>query len=105
MAEVSFPVSTVGLVIPFVLTEEGFVDGQGAVLSNAVSITSCIWVSERGMRRELTMSQPVSATFTYTISAGDSRFPHVEAGYLEVRYGTNVFFGISSFMMNIHQHF
>ena len=105
MAEVSFPVSTVGLIVPFVLTNEGFSGNVGSLVSNAISITSCVWISERGVRRALTLSQSVSATFTYTISAGDSRFPHVEAGYLEVVYGGNVFFGVSSFLMVVHQHF
>ena len=104
MAEVSFAVSTIGLVIPFVLTDPP-ISGFGAVpISNATLVTSCTWLNNRGQGRILTLSQAVSATFTYVVSGYDSRVAHVEEGYLEVKFGTNAFY-TSSFLMTVFQHF
>lgn len=104
MAEVSCAVSTIGLVVPFVLIDPVGSGGSGIPLSNAVSITSVVWVAHNGKRRALALSQPISATFTYTMSAGDTRMPHIEEGYLEVAFGTNLFC-TSTFSVNIFQHF
>ena len=105
MAEVSFAVSTVGLVIPFALINPVASGDVGYVpISNAVAVTSVTWIAHNGQRRPLTLSQPISATFTYTVSAGDSRTPHIEEGYLEVTFGDNRFM-TSTFRMVVHQHF
>ena len=105
MAEVSFAVSTIGLVIPFSLIDP-LASGatSGTPLSNALSITSATWIAQNGKHRPLTLSQASFALFTYVISAGDSRVPHIEEGYLEVRYEGNAFM-TSNFRMNVYQHF
>lgn len=105
MAVVSFAVSTVGLVIPFALINLPL-SGASEVtpISNAINATSVVWVSQNGKRRPLTLSQALSATFTYVVSAGDSQSPHIEEGYLEVAFDTNIF-STSAFDMQVHQHF
>lgn len=105
MAEVSFAVSTVGLVIPFALIDPLASGAIGSTpISNAVAVTSATWVAQSGKRRPLTLSQAVSATFTYVVSAGDSRFPHIETGILEIAFDDNRFW-TSSFAVNVYQHF
>lgn len=105
MAEVSFAVSTIGLVIPFSLINLPLSGASGTIpISNAINATSVTWISQRGEQRPLTLSQAVSATFTYVISASDSRSPHIEEGYLEVAFGEHKF-STSTFAMRVHQHF
>ncbi|HEY5868704.1 MAG TPA: hypothetical protein VI542_24615 [Candidatus Tectomicrobia bacterium] len=105
MAEVSFAVNTIGLIIPFVLIDP-FASGatSSVPISTASGITSTTWVAHTGKRRPLTLSQASFALFTYTISAADSRSPHIEEGYLEVRFEGNVF-ATSTFRMCVYQHF
>ena len=104
MAEVSLAVSTIGLIIPFILTDPAVSGTAPQPISNAVSVTSVIWVTNTGRQRTLTLSQPVSATWTYVTSLADTRTVHIEEGYLQIAFGTNVFYS-SSFMMSIHGHF
>jgi hypothetical protein len=105
MAEVSFAVSTVGLIIPFALTDPvDSATGTASPISNAIAITTAVWVSQSGKRRALVLSQPTSATFTYQISAADSRMPHIEEGYLEVVFADHIFF-TETFRVNCYQHF
>ncbi len=110
MAEVSFAVSTIGLVIPFCLVDPVTSSFEGSTpISNAIAATSVVWVANNGKRRPLTLSQSVSATFTYTVSAADSRAPHIEEGCLEVTFGAspgvvNRFY-TATFSVNVFQHF
>lgn|SRR3990167_5089106 len=89
MAEVSFVVSTVGLTIPFVITEPNEF-GSYVPISNALSST-VTWHANDGRRRALTLTTPVSAVFTYTVSARDWMTPHTEVGRCFVSFGTNGF--------------
>jgi hypothetical protein len=105
MAEVSFAVSTIGLIIPFCLIDPLLSGMTGGIpISNAIHVTTATWIAHNGKRRPLTLSQAVSATWTYQISAGDSRTPHIEEGYLEVRFAENTFH-TSTFRMSVYQHF
>lgn len=89
MAEVSFIVSTVGLTIPFVITEPNEM-GSYVPISNALSAT-VVWKSNDGRQRALTLLTPVSAVFTYTVSARDWMTPRNEVGQCFVSYGANGF--------------
>ena len=105
MAEVSFAVNTIGLVIPFCLIDPFLSGGGGGLpISNAINVTTATWIAHNGKRRPLTLSQAVSATFTYIVSASDSRSPHIEEGYIEVRFDEHTF-ATSSFKINVYQHF
>ena len=97
MAEVSFPVSSVGLVIPFVVTE----GGQPLTHPLSASVT---WINNRGTQRHLTLESPVSSEWTWTTSAGEFRSPHQEEGYLVISYYTNVFY-VGPFRVNVTGHF
>ena len=96
-SDVSYAVSTIGLIVPFVITENGY------PISNALSAT-VTWVAQNGVQRPLTLVTPVSALFIYQVALRDSRVPHTEQGYLQVSYGTNVFY-TSSFTVNVVPHF
>ena len=96
-SDVSFAVSTVGLIIPFVVTDNGI------PISNALS-ANVTWIAQNGVQRPLTLTIPVSAVFVYQTTIKDSRVPHTEQGYLQVSYGTNVFY-TSSFTVNVVPHF
>src|SRR6266568_5033048 len=103
-AAFSFFVSTVGLVLPFVLTDRPLADGlAGAPISNAES-AAVTWINEDGKRRSLVLSYADSAVFTYIVSMLDSRHAHVEQGYLQVSFGTNTFM-TSHFLVNVTPHF
>lgn len=93
-SDISFAIGTIGLVIPFILTE------NATAISNATSAT-VTWVAMDGHRRVLTLATPVSAVFTYTVSANDWRTPRREVGYLLVSYGTNVYPSVSTFTVNV----
>lgn len=96
-ADISCIVSTVGLVIPFVVLD------NGVPISNALSAT-VIWMSQRGIQRTLTLESPVSASFIYVTSAEDFRVPMTEQGYLAVRF-TGAEFPTQPFTVRIHGHF
>ena len=106
-AEVSFVVSTVGLVIPFVLTEfTGTSDVYGTAIFNPISYAgsaTVTWIAANGVHRVLTLTTPASAVFTYTISQSDYQSPRREQGQLMVSVGTTVFYG-SSFSVNVVPH-
>lgn len=89
MSELSFVVSTVGLVIPFSITEPNEF-GSYVPISNALS-ANVTWFANDGRRRALTLLTPVSAVFTYTVSARDWMTPHHEVGRCFVSFGTNGF--------------
>lgn len=89
MSEISFVVSTVGLVIPFSITEPNEF-GSYVPISNALSAT-VVWRSNDGRQRPLTLLTPVSAVYVYTVSARDWMTPHTEVGQCFVSYGTNGF--------------
>jgi len=96
-SDISFPAGTIGLVVPFVLLD------NGVPISNAVSAT-VTWIAQNGVQRLLSLSSPVSAVFTYRISANDSRTAHTELGYLMVSYGSNAF-PTGVFTVNVTAHF
>jgi len=103
-AAFSCAVSTVGLVLPFILTDPASPDGTtGGPISNAQS-AAVVWISHRGLRRNLVLSNPASATFTYVVNMVDTRSPHIEEGYLEVTIGGAVFL-TSHFAFNVTPHF
>ena len=110
MSEISFAVGTIGLVIPFCLINPLLPDASSSIpISNALAANTVVWVAHNGKRRPLTLSQPVSATFTYVVSADDSRMPHVEEGRVEITFGSppgvvNRFY-TSAFGVNVYQHF
>ena len=93
---IEFQVSTVGLVIPFVITENNF------PVSNALSAT-VVWHSSTGIRRQLTLVSPASAEWNWITSAHDFRTPRTEEGYLSVSYAQNVFYS-SSFQVRVSPH-
>ena len=93
-SDISFALGTIGLVIPFILTE------NDTPISNATSAT-VTWISMSGQHRPLTLVTPASAVFTYTVSAEDWRTPRREIGYLLVSYGTNVYPSMSNFTVNV----
>lgn len=93
-SDLSFAVGTIGLVIPFVITENGL------PISNAVS-ANVTWISSDGRQRALTLLTPISAVFTYTVSANDWRSPRREVGYLLVSFDTNVFPSVSTFTVHV----
>ena len=97
MAEVSFVVSTIGLVIPFVVQE------QGVPVSNALSAI-VTWIAEDGRHRPLTLLTPTSAVFIYTLSAFAYQTPRHETGQLRVSYGTNEFWTVSMFSVRVIGH-
>ena len=103
MAEEAFScaVSTVGLVLPFILVDPPLVDA--IAVSNAQSAT-CVWITQDGRRRPLAVSNAGSAVFTYTVSMGDTRSPKSERGYLEVTIGDTVF-PTSHFVFLVTPHF
>ena len=101
-AQVSFVVSTVGLTIPFAITEGVDVNGIPMPISNALNAT-VTWISQDGRQRPLTLLTPVSAVFVYEMSAQDWRSPHYEQGQLRVSIGTAVFW-TSSFTVQISPH-
>ncbi len=103
MAEVSFAVSTIGLLIPFVLVDPMVSGADPVPISNPLSATAT-WISMNGRQRPLTLQTPASAVFVYTVSAGDSRTAHVEEGYIQLSYSTNVY-STSYFTMNVFKHF
>ena len=106
MADVAFScaVSTVGLILPFILTDPPLSAGlPGNPISNAAS-ASVTWITATGGRRGLALSSPTSAVFTYTTSMGDTRSPRLEEGYLEVTIGGAVF-PTSSFLFRVIPHF
>ena len=105
-ADVAFScaVSTVGLVLPFILTDPPSLDGvTGSPISNALHATA-VWLTQTGARRVLTLSNAQSAVFTYTLSMGDTRSPRLEEGYIEVSISGAVF-PSSSFCLHIVPHF
>ena len=105
-AAFSCMVSTVGLILPFVLLDAATHTGtQGAPISNAASVESIVWINTQGHRRVLTYSNEISAVFTYTLSAGDTRSPHAETGYLEIQFGGGVLVMTSQFTLNVTPHF
>jgi hypothetical protein len=108
MAEISFAVSTVGLVIPFVLTEyTGVSDVYGSAIYEPISYAqSCVvtWIANNGVRRVLTLNYPASAVFTYTISQFDYQAPRRELGQLQVSVGPHVFWVASTFTVNVFPH-
>lgn len=96
--------STVGLVLPFILVDPPVPPAtEGLPISNAESAT-VVWLSQSGQRRPLQLSYAESATFTYTLSMGDTRIPHSESGVLQVTFGTGVFF-TSAFQFVVAPHF
>jgi hypothetical protein len=96
--------STVGLVLPFVLVDPPVAPATaGEPISNAESAV-VTWINQQGLRRLLTLSYSPSAVFTYTLSQADTRSPHTETGYLEVKFGVNVY-PTSSFILNVIPHF
>lgn len=97
-------VSTVGLVLPFVLTDPVLAAGMaGTPISNAAS-ASVTWINQQGLRRVLAYSNETSAVFTYTLSAGDTRTAHQEQGYLVVSIGTAVY-PTAPFLFRVVDHF
>jgi hypothetical protein len=97
-------VSTVGLVLPFVLTDPPVSAGlQGVAISNAESAT-VTWINQAGFRRSLVLSNADSAVYTYILSLGDTRSPHAEQGYLLVDFGGTVVM-TSAFTFVVHPHF
>lgn len=96
-ADVSCTVGTIGLVVPFVVTDGGY------PISNAISAI-VTWLAQDGKQRPLTLNTPVSAEFIYIMSAWDTRAPHREEGYLRVSYDTNTFY-TSFFTVSINPHF
>jgi hypothetical protein len=104
MSEQAFScmVSTVGLVLPFILVDPPLDDG--VAISNAQSVTACVWITQEGIRRPLVLSNTGSAIFTYTVSMGDTRTPKSERGYLEVTIGQAVF-PTSHFVFLVTPHF
>lgn len=95
-------VSTVGLVLPFILVDPPLADA--IAISNAVSVAAITWITQDGRRRPLTASNATSAIFTYTLSMGDTRSPRSEIGYLEITIGETVF-PTSHFTFVIRPHF
>ena len=93
-ADISFVHGTIGLTIPFVLRE------NGVPISNAVS-ANVTWIASDGQQRALTLETPISAVFTYLVSAQDWPSPRQETGYLRVSFGTNVFFTVSAFTVHV----
>ena len=106
-ADVSFVVSTVGLVIPFTLTEfTGVSDIYGSAIFAPISYAqsaTVMWMAPNGVNRLLTLSSPPSAIFTYTISAFDYQAPKREEGQLRVSVGGTVFFS-QQFSVNVIPH-
>ena len=106
-ADVSFVVSTVGLVIPFTLTEfTGVSDIYGSAIFVPISYAqsaTVTWINAQGVHRVLSLSSPPSAIFTYTISAFDYQAPKREEGQLMVSVGGTVFFS-SKFFINVTPH-
>ena len=106
-ADVSFVVSTVGLVIPFALTEAiGVSDIYGSAIFVPISYAqsaTVTWINAQGVNRLLTLSSPPSAVFTYQISAFDYQAPKREQGQLRVSVGTTVFF-TNTFSVNVIPH-
>jgi hypothetical protein len=99
-AQISLFVGTTGVVLPFVLTDRPLsAGGSGAPISNATSLT-VTWINTQGGSRTLSLSNAASGVFTYTVSAGDTRSPHSECGYLQVSNGTARYF-TSSFTMRV----
>lgn len=93
-ADISFAMGTIGLVIPFVITENDL------PISNAISAV-VTWVASDGQRRPLVLLTPISAVFAYTVSANDWQSPRRETGYLLVSFGSHVFPSVSSFTVNV----
>jgi len=98
-SDVSFTLGTVGLVLPFVVTDKA----TGLPISNALSAT-VTWVAQNGVRRPLTLEVPASAVYVYTVSAGDFRTPRREVGRLFVDYGVTEFW-TSNFTVAVHPVF
>ena len=98
-SDVSFAVGTIGLLIPFIITDPA----GGDPLSNALS-ANVVWIAQNGIQRPLTLLTPASAVFVYRVVLRDSRIAHTEQGYLQVSYGPNVFY-TSSFTVNVAPHF
>lgn len=107
-AQVSFAVSTVGLVIPFVLTEyTGTSDAYGTAMFAPISYAqsaTVTWINPTGTERALTLTTPASAVYTYTISAFDYQAPRTELGRLRVSVGTTVFY-TSAFLVRVFPRF
>lgn len=101
MSDVSFVVSTVGLVIPFAITEPNE-NGSYVPISNALS-ANVTWIANDGRKRVLTLMTPVSAVFLYTVSARDWMTPHTEVGQCFVSFGTNGFW-TSTFSVRVLPH-
>lgn len=102
MPDIAVAVSTVGLVVPFILTDPALSGASALPISNAGSVT-CTWMNPYGVARALTLSQTLSATFAYTLSTGDTRVPHLEEGWLRVSLGSATYF-TSAFTMIILPH-
>lgn len=83
MAEVSFMAGTIGLQLPFIVQE------GAQPISNAISAV-VTWLATDGRQRLLTMTTPVSAVFTYVLSAQDYPAPRWEMGQLRVSIGMSV---------------
>jgi hypothetical protein len=96
-ADIQFQVSTVGLIIPFVFTE------NGAPISNALSAV-VTWKSSTGAQRPLTLTSPISAEFQYVTTGHDFRSPRSEEGYCVVSFGPSIFFS-SAFTVKVTGHF
>ena len=100
----SFAASTIGLVLPFVLTDPPSAAGTlGVPVSNALAM-GVTWITLDGRMRPLRLSAATSAVFTYVVSAGDSQTAHFEEGYLQISIGTTTVF-TSTFTMRIVPHF
>lgn len=97
-------VSTVGLVLPFVLLDPPASEGvTGTPISNAESAV-VTWINQQGVRRSLAYSNQEMALFTYALSMGDTRSPHIEQGYLQVSLGGAVYM-TSAFLFRVVDHF
>ncbi len=96
---ISLAQGTIGLVIPFVITDPG----TSTPISNAGS-ASITWINPLNFRRPLVLSSVGSAVFTWTITAQDSRLARIEDGVLAISFGTNLFYS-SSFQMSVHPRF
>lgn len=97
MATITIPVSTVGLVIPFVLTEN-------AVAVSTASAMSVTWISHDGRQRPLSLLCAASAVFSYVVSGSDSARLGLSRGYLQVSVGTQIYFTASHFTWEVVAH-
>ncbi len=99
----TFPVGSIGTILPFVITVPDGV-GSSVLLSNAASAT-VTWIGPGGVNRVLSNVGPPSAAFQWTVSAKDFPTARTEVGRCRVSTASGSVFYTSMFTVAVTAQF